>query len=476
MNRRKFLGSALACFALKGLPFAEEAIKSLEKGEELFPQGVASGELTSRSVLLWTRVTRPDAAVRLRLLDAKKRTVREAVLKPGPFGTVKLRLKGLKPGERYFYLFEALGTQTGGTFKTLPEEPERLKIALVTCQNYENGFYAAYEGLAAEELDLVVFLGDRIYERLFYDGVRPYRPELPSGGTVCLTEEDYAYLYKLYLSDESYKKARALQSFLYLWDDHEYANDYAFDYERGFYRLPGHPYELKREETLRLRRAAVRVWEAFTPRRLKKLPPPFYGTTYASFKLGSLGRLVVTDERSFRDLQPYYGREPKTMLGEEQKRWFFNELGQEKGWFLWANEVLFSPLKRPRRKDLDSWNGYARERDEIIKRFAGKKVLVLTGDRHAAMLWSHPWGTEVVAPPLSSFNGLDRYRRKGGPDPQITETRELKENESLKWVSHQLWGYAVVTLGRSTAEVSFYFADKHFPRSPVRLVKRFTCV
>jgi len=476
MNRRHFLG-VLGCFALKGFPFAEEVLLSLERGEELFPQGVSSGEVGRDSVLLWTRLAvKAKAPLKLRVVSERGEEVFKREVTPREGGAVKVKVRGLRPSTRYAYAFSYRGEEVSGTFKTLPTKAERLRFALVTCQNYENGYFGAYGGIAEEELDFVLHLGDAIYERVYGDSIRPYQPRLPSGSPVALSLEDYRFLHRLYLSDSHYKKARALQSFFYIWDDHEFANDCAYDYEKKLYRLPKHPYDGDPVKTAYLRRAFLKAWEEHTPREVKlnlRAEPVKMARAYRSFELFPLARLILTDERSYRDLQPFYGREPKTMLGEEQKVWFKKEVlkgGTE--WILWANEVLFSPIRSKGYKEMDGWNGYEREREELLRLFEKrKKVLVLSGDRHSAMLWEHPWGAEVMAPPLSSMNALDKYRRKRKRlHPQRLEEKELRENPSLKWVSHQAWGYAVVELERSGFAVSYEFCDKNFPRSPVREV------
>ncbi len=489
LSRREFLkSSALLCFSLKGLPlFGEEVAESNEipAVQEVFPQGVCAGDPTQSSVILWTRIN-PEVKkreVKLLLQEEDGSEVLRTTLYPSSRRDYTLRvfLEGLRPGRAYLYTFSCGGVEARGRFRTLPRETERLRLSFVCCQNYENGYYPAYRHIAEEDLDLVLFLGDRIYERIYGDSIRPLQPALPSGSNVVLSLEDYRYLYRLYLSDENYRLARAMHPFVYLWDDHEFANDYAYDYERKIYRLPGHLYDGDEKLTRKLREAAVRAWLEYTPAdvRYTKRGPKMY----RSFAMGSLAEIVCTDERSYRDLQPYYGRKPRTMLGEEQKAWFKERFKEKREWFVWASEVLFSPLYlggKPLR--LDSWNGYEEERRELLGFFSEHldgNLLVLSGDRHAAMVCElregeRLLGAEFMTPALSSMNLLEKYRRKKrGLPAQIQEKLEMKENLNVRWVNHQMWGYALLEINPREARAEYYFVDKNFPGSPKRKVKEF---
>jgi len=492
VSRREFIkGSALLCFSLGSVPlFGEEIESSIERDsvQEVFPQGVCAGEPTQGGVVLWTRVNpkvlKKYREVKFTLYEGKGREMLTTILYPSSRKdfTVRISLKGLKPGRWYLYTFSCGGQEVRGRFRTLPEKAERLRIAFVCCQNYENGYYPAYRHIAEEDLDFVLFLGDRIYERIYGDSIRVYQPLLPSGSNVVLSLEDYRYLYRLYLSDADYKLARAMHPFVYLWDDHEFANDYAYDYERKIYRLPGHPYDGDEKLTEKLREAAVRAWLEYTPVRV------MYGeqglTVYRRFLVGNFAEILCTDERSFRDLQPYYGREPRTMLGEKQKTWFKKSFKRKREWFVWASEVMFSPVLlggKPLR--LDSWNGYEREREELLEFFyenLNGNLLVLSGDRHAAMVSvlekkGRRLGAEFMTPAISSMNLLEKYRRKGrGIHPEIQEKLEKRENPHVLWINHQIWGYSVLELKRDTARVKYYFVDKNFKYAPKREVKEFT--
>src|SRR4029079_17418755 len=82
--------------------------------------------------------------------------------------SVHAEVDGLRPGRHYWYRFTAGGEVSAmGRTRTAPAATaalDRLRFAFVSCQNYETGYFTAYRRLAEEDLDLVLHLGDYIYE------------------------------------------------------------------------------------------------------------------------------------------------------------------------------------------------------------------------------------------------------------------------------------------------------------------------
>ena len=137
-----------------------------------------------------------------------------------------MEVRGLEPDRWYFYRFAAgdAASATGRT-RTFPAPDAmvaRLRLAYASCQRWEHGYYSAYRHMRAEELDLVLFLGDYIYE--YPNAGQAVRK--PSGNWV-LTLDDYRQRYALHKSDADLQAMHAACPWLVTWDDHEVQNDYA---------------------------------------------------------------------------------------------------------------------------------------------------------------------------------------------------------------------------------------------------------
>jgi len=166
--------------------------------------------------------------------------------------SVHVEVEGLRPDRWYWYRFKA-GREISATgrTRTLPAAgalPERLRFALASCQKYEVGYYTAYEHMVREELDLIVFLGDYIYENTSAaDAVRPHT--MPAA----LTLDDYRRRYTLYKTDPALQAAHAMAPWIATWDDHEVSNDYAG-------AVPEHPGADDPAQFLLRRAAAYRAY------------------------------------------------------------------------------------------------------------------------------------------------------------------------------------------------------------------------
>ena len=139
-----------------------------------FYHGVASGDPLSDALIIWTRVTPEDSLERVdvawlvaksdEFTDVVSRGTAEAI--PSRDYTVKVDVTGLEPGTEYFYKFIALGdTSLIGKAKTSPQGlTDSVKFGIVSCSNYEWGYFTSYRKLAEKDLDAVLHLGDYIYE------------------------------------------------------------------------------------------------------------------------------------------------------------------------------------------------------------------------------------------------------------------------------------------------------------------------
>jgi alkaline phosphatase D len=175
---------------------------------ELFPQSVASGDVSQNSAIIWTRTNNDPSPIVWQVAEDQnfEKILIQDVVTPSQDTDfcVKIKVQNLQPGKRYYYRFIKDNLfSPHGTFKTIPENLDRIKFAFVSCQDYSNGFYSAWYHLAQEDLDFVVHLGDYIYETVgepTFQYAQMRKIELNEKG-VALYLNDYRKLYKIYRSD-----------------------------------------------------------------------------------------------------------------------------------------------------------------------------------------------------------------------------------------------------------------------------------
>ena len=203
-----------------------------------FTLGVASGCPRPDGVVLWTRLA-PDPLQadamdpvpvrvdwRIAEDEAFARTVAlgTETAVPDAAHSVRVEARGLKPGREYWYQFAAGGAKSPvGRTRTAPSPSDRIarhRLAFASCQQYEQGYYTAYRDMAKQDLDVVVHLGDYIYESSW--GQRHVRKH---SGAIPTTLVEFRDRYALYKSDPDLRAAHAAFPWLVVWDDHEVAND-----------------------------------------------------------------------------------------------------------------------------------------------------------------------------------------------------------------------------------------------------------
>jgi alkaline phosphatase D len=379
-----------------------------------FSLGVASGDPGPTSVVLWTRLApkplevgggMPSAPViiwwELAEDDAFKAVVRSgsALANPHFAHTVHIEVEGLKPDRWYWYRFRAAGAVSPvGRTRTMPPlgaSPERLRFAVASCQNYETGLFTAYEHLAREDLDLVVHLGDYIYEGAAQSG----RVRRHNSGEL-FTLEDYRARYALYKLDPALQAAHALAPWIVTGDDHEVANNYAGD-------IPAKP--APREEFLKRRADAYKAYYEVMPLRRAATPVGPDMQLYRRIGFGRLASFHVLDTRQYRTDQPQGdGKKPfsevlldpkGTILGPKQREWLFSGLGRSSvTWNVIAQQIMMAPVDTKAgpaaEYSMDQWPGYEYERRLLLKHMLEAKTrnpIVLSGDIHSN------WANELIA-------------------------------------------------------------------------------
>ncbi len=285
-----------------------------------------------------------------------------------------------------------------GQFKTLPPPGSKapIKIGIYSCQDYVAGFYTGHAGLLAEDdLDLVVCLGDYIYERKFYAEQREDKTGANRDGEV-QTLAEYRDKYALYHSDKNLRKLRAKYPFAAIWDDHEIEDNYAGD-------QPGAATLDPRVDFLKRRKNGYRAYFEHMPFAAaghRRKGNRF--RIYRSIKLGHTAEVLLLDQRQYRDGQPCGDTIPptppctdaerndpeRTLLGDEQMKWLKRRLRSSKAtWKLVGNQAMIMAFDVPATQpiNVDQWDGYGADRDEVMAHIARheiQNVSFLTGDIH----------------------------------------------------------------------------------------------
>ncbi len=292
---------------------------------------------------------------------------------------------GLEPGREYWYRFTCGSARSAvGRFRTAPSPRDalaKLRIAVASCQQYEHGYYAAYRHMVSDTPDVVVHVGDYIYE-LSWGNERVRNHNAPE----CYTLDDYRARYALYKSDADLAAAHAACPWLVTWDDHEVDNNYGGDFT-----------EENDSTELALARRAV-AYQAFyehmpLPRRATPYGPFMRLHTYRAF--GDLVSLFALDQRQYRS-RPDLAEDQRTMLGGRQEGWLYGGLVNNRTrWKLMAQGTVMSFGEEQTRDGRplmsDGWNGFPAARARLLE-FIGEQnvqnAVVLSGDIHAFLVGS----------------------------------------------------------------------------------------
>jgi alkaline phosphatase D len=413
LDRRRFLaaGGAAAALLVADRLAGSWPAPARELGYP-FTLGVASGDPAPGGVVLWTRLAPapllPDGGMPVRAVPVDwqvaadsglGRIVRSGTVlaRPGLAHAVHVEVDGLEPARTYWYRFRAAGQLSPvGRTRTLPAagaSPARLALAVVSCQHFEHGYYTAYQHLAQEDLDLVVHLGDYLYETAPAEG-QPRRHATPAPSDLA----GYRLRHAQYRTDPDLQAAHAALPFVLAWDDHEVQNDYAGDRSEAF----DPPAVFRRR-----RAAAYRAYWEHLPLRSRSRPRGPAARLYRRLRFGDLAELNVLDTRQYRDDQPCdrngVGRaqvvtgcrerlDPgRTLLGTEQRRWLLAGLDRSRArWNVIAQQLLMAELDLQPGRGLaynsDGWDGYAADRARILRFLTARRPsnpIMLGGDLHS---------------------------------------------------------------------------------------------
>lgn len=506
-----------------------------------FTHGVASGDPLPEGVMLWTRFV-PSNGRRIAWEISETESFAgvarrgEAVASAANDFCVKVDVQGLAPGRGYFYRFlSASGPSVTGQTRTAPAagSTESLHAALFSCANFAFGYFHAYGHAAPrEDVDLVLHVGDYIYEyeRGQYPSAREAIAERvlePAHETVSLA--DYYQRYATYHTDPDLLELRRLKPISAVWDDHEIANDAAARGAQNHQAAEGSYAD-------RVTAASKAYFDWMPIRR----PTARGARLYRALDWGAVARIILLDTRFIgRDRQLDYrtalaGRlsqggaeaaaaigaftdtvlsDPhRTLLGAEQEHWVERALSGSKRrgqtWQIIAQQVPLTEQRFPaglsrllpgdvhantRRWitsgeevgalglgwNLDSWGGYPAARTRLLQACAAhaNNAIVLGGDSHNCWLnnLAAPAGGRLAAIEFAggsvSSPGFERTLSNARPGER--EAMMLSANPELAWCDATRRGYATLRFTRAACEAEWVaFDDVRQPeRSPVTVTR-----
>ncbi|WP_343450722.1 alkaline phosphatase D family protein [Micromonospora oryzae] len=482
-----------------------------------FRHGVASGDPLPDGVLLWTRLTPtdeaqpgsgvgPEAEVTWQVAaDPDFATVvAQGALTTGPARdhTVKVAVTGLAPATTWWYRFGYAGawSATGRTMTAPPADADidRLRLGVVSCANWEAGYFSAYRNLADRgEVNLVVHLGDYLYEYgtgEFDAGGSVVRPVLPAHEV--LTLADYRIRHALYKTDPDLQALHASVPWVITWDDHEVAND---QWSGG---AENHTPATEGDFADRVA-AARQAYAEWMPVRTGA-----DGAIYRRLRFGRLAELSMLDLRSYRSQQASGSAvdDPaRTITGDAQMSWLKSGLAASTArWKLVGNPVmiarvdlatlpawLLGPIGRllgvPENGVVlnpDQWDGYNADRNELVDHLRAtgiRDVVFLTGDIHTS--WANevttratgtatPAAVEFVVPSVTSDNVNDFLGLREGNALSVLGADLLRAtNTHVRWTELDGHGYGVLEVTRQACRMDWYhLADRTRPGSASRWV------
>lgn len=479
--RRRFLAGSLASAAVAA-PFGIVRGAPLSFSADPYTLGVASGAPRQDSVILWTRLAprpleeggMPAVPVEVEWQVAEDEGFARIAARGVVQATAELahsvhaEAGGLRPDRVYWYRFRAGSavSQVGRTRTAPAAGNTRFRFAFASCQQYEHGYFAAYRDMAARDLDLIVHLGDYIYEKSW--GSRHVRQH---GVGIPTTLPEFRNRYALYKTDADLQAAHAAFPWLSIWDDHEVADDYAND--RAYTtRDP--------EQFMKIRAAAYQAYYEHMPLPPSARPRGPNATIYEHYRFGDMMEMLLLDDRQYRSPPacvngerpttvpdcPERTGEARSMLGLAQEQWLDAQLRDSRGrWTMVAQQTLMAESKRKNAEGtrfwMDGWDGYPNARRRLLDSMATHKVrnpVVIGGDRHA--FYAAELKRDFARPqePAIATEFVGTSITSDGPS-ESNLRNALSDNPDLIYARGDKRGYAVVELDEKTCTVGFEALD-----------------
>ncbi len=442
-----------------------------------FLHNVASGDPLTDRVILWTRITPPQNWTGAISVDwqVAMDTTFATIVASGTTTTdasrdytVKVDATGLQPDTWYYYRFRALGSFSPvGRTRTLPTNPSRLRFAVVSCADYQNGYYTAYENITLRnDVDLVLHLGDYIYE--YGPSANNLRQSEPP--KEILTLEDYRIRYSHYRLDSCLQWLHQNYPFIMVWDDHELAND--------AWKSGAQNHDSSTEGSFAARKAAMlRAYHEWAPFRMPDSNDSL--RIWRDFSFGSLAHVVMLDTRHYdRDQQvtptsSSLNDPSRSILGPVQRAWLIQKLQTATAtWKIIGQQVMVGPLRAfgvP--VNTDQWDGYPVERQALmdtIKNNNIANVVFLAGDIHTSWGNDLPFGpgsynvttgagstcVEFVTPSITSANASFL----GGSFSNVSFIKS--QNPHVRYVDLSRHGYVILTVTADSVQGDWFYTNR----------------
>ncbi|QBR92286.1 alkaline phosphatase D family protein [Nocardioides euryhalodurans] len=515
LPRRTVLASGATAAGAVTLAPALPTAAAGGRRRRVFAHGVASGDPLPGGVVIWTRVTPTSAAspgsgrgprVTVRWEVARDAGFRDVVRRgtfatgPSRDHTVKVDVTGLRPATWYHYRFtwDGVRSRTGRT-RTAPATratPRNLRLGVVSCANWQAGWFSAYRHLAKrDDLHAVVCLGDYLYE---------YAPgEYGMGqGNVDVRRHDppremvdlghYRRRHAQYKTDPDLQELHAVAPWIVTWDDHEVTND---QWRRG-----AENHQPGEGDYLRRRARAHRAYDEWMPVRLSGTADLRDGTRlFRSLRFGRLAQLSMLDLRTHRSQQaadPTTVSDPKrTITGRRQMAWLRGALDRRPQWKLVGNPVMIAPVDFGTLPDAltgavrdvtgllpedgvpyntDQWDGYTADRNRVFAHIADRglrDVVFVTGDIHSGWACELPYdaatyayenparrtaGVEFVCSSVTSNNLKDITGDPTGATSTAVEEGIRANNRHVRYLNFDDHGFSVLDLTPERAQMDWY--------------------
>ena len=442
-----------------------------------FYHGVASGDPTSSSVILWTRVTPEiDDAVSVSWKVSTDTifsdTVQQGVeiTNANQDYTVKIDVEGLDSGTYYYYEFTALGKNSViGRTKTAPDnDADQLRFGVVSCSSYETGYFNVYRKLyERNDMDAILHLGDYIYEYGSNSSLSGPRAHMPDHEIIDLA--DYRMRHAQHKLDKDAQKMHQNFAVIATWDDHESANN--------SWRDGSNNHSEGSEGTWSDRKSAsIQAYYEWMP--IRRPDENNFNRIFRKVSYGDLADIFMMDTRLYdRDEQaefpPQYDDEDRTIIGEEQMAWLQDGmLNSEAKWKILGQQVMMGQLVIPNYLfesftplNNDQWDGYSADRTRLFDFILDNELentVVLTGDIHTS------WAMDL---PYSIFD-YNKFTGEGSVGVEFVTTAVTSTSSPIalppiygliraalpyiKYVDLSRKGYTILDLKNEQAQADYY--------------------
>lgn len=441
-----------------------------------FYHGVASGDPQQDRVIIWTRLT-PDS-LWVGPADVDWRVATDTgmtnIVQNGTYTTdqardytVKIDVTGLLPNTYYYYEFTFGGLHSiRGRTKTTPSSgADSLRFAVVSCANYEAGFFNAYRVIKERnDVDAVLHLGDYIYE-YEHDGyafnATANRIWEPPNEIIVLN--DYRTRYATYHLDEDLLRLHQQYPFVAVWDDHESADNSWKDGAGNHSEGP--------EGTWIDRKAASRqAYFEWMP--IREQAPGNDSVIYRSIEYGDLVEFIMLDTRIHgRDEQvgttdPLIDDTSRTILGDDQFTWLKQRLSNSaKQWKVLGQQVMIAPLNifgTP--VNADQWDGYAADRLKLMNYVLDSNVtdvVAITGDIHTS--WANDIPTASYNPSTGAGSAFVEFVTTSVTSPglaiPVPQSWIMSQNEHIKYIDLTEKGFLILDINQLRTQSDWFYVN-----------------